>query len=212
MADPRASGASSGAAYPGNVEFTATYTLSGHALRLELAATTDAMTPISLVQHQYFNLSDGPDILDHTYELQSGAYTEVDAALIPSGVIRPSAGTKYDLRKPQKLRDASGKGVAYDINLVLDAGRDLADPVAVVTSPDGSLTLTLKTDRPGLQFYNGVYTDTPVPGLGGKSYRHHSGFCLEDQAFPDAVHHAHFPSVWYGPDKPYSHWSEFEIK
>ena len=198
--------------YPGNVTFSATYALTGHTLRLELAAESDAVTPISLVQHQYFNLGAGPDILDHTVELHAGAYSEVDAALIPSGVIRPVAGTKYDLRKPQTLRDASGQAIDYDINLVLDAGRDEADPVAIVTAPDGDLTLRLWTDRPGLQFYNGVYTDIPVPGLNGKQYGHYSGLCLEDQAFPDAVHHAHFPSVWYGPDRPYRHWCAFEIR
>jgi aldose 1-epimerase len=81
----------------------------------------------------------------------------------------------------------------------------------VVTAPDGELTLKLWTDREGLQFYNGVYTDIPVPGLNGKHYGHHSGFCLEDQSFPDAVHHPHFPSVWHSPERPYAHWCEFEI-
>jgi aldose 1-epimerase len=38
-----------------------------------------------------------------------------------------------------------------------------------------------------------------------------SGFWLEDQAFPDAVHHPHFPSIIITPDRPYSHWCEFEI-
>ena len=50
-----------------------------------------------------------------------------------------------------------------------------------------------------------------VPGLGGKTYGRYSGFCLEDQAFPDAVHHPHFPNIIITPDKPYSHWCEFEI-
>jgi aldose 1-epimerase len=51
----------------------------------------------------------------------------------------------------------------------------------------------------------------PVPGLYGKRYGKHSGFCLEDQAFADAVHNPHFPNVIYSPDRPYSHWCEFEI-
>src|SRR6218665_3459615 len=41
--------------YPGNVNFSATYTLKGNRLRLELSATTDQSTPISLVQHQYLD-------------------------------------------------------------------------------------------------------------------------------------------------------------
>ena len=197
--------------FPGTVQFTAVYTLSDNRLRLDLHATTDRKTPISLVQHQYFNLGTGPDVLDHTFVINANAFTETDEDLIPTGLIVPVKRTQYDLRKPRTLRDWAGKPVKYDVNLVLDSGRDFKDPVAVVTGPDEALTLKLWTDRPGLQFYNGVYTDIPVPGHNNKHYGNHSGFCLEDQAFPDAVHHPHFPAIWYWPGKDYNHWCEFEI-
>ena len=197
--------------FPGNVEFTITYTLTGNKLRLDLHATADQTTPISLVQHQYFNLGTGPDVLDHTYQVWASAFTETDEDLIPTGLIVPVARTQYDLRKPRTMHDSNGKALKYDVNLVLDQTRDLKDPVATVVGPDGALTLRLWTDRPGLQFYNSVYTDIPVPGLNGKHYGNHSGFCLEDQAFPDAVHHPHFPSIWYGPERDYTHWCEIEI-
>lgn len=199
------------AGYPGTVDFTAVYTLTGNKLRLDLSAKTDKKTPISLVQHQYFNLGTDQTILDHTYQFKAGAYTETGPDLIPTGVIRPVGGTNRDFRNPRNLRDANGIGIAYDGNLVLDAGRDLSEPVATVASPNGDLTLKLWTDRPGLQFYNAVYTDMPVPGIGGQVYKNFSAFCLEDQSFPDAVHHAHFPSVIHSPENPYSHWCEIEI-
>ena len=94
---------------------------------------------------------------------------------------------------------------------LLDTGRNHADPIATVVGPDQALTLKLWSDRPGVQVYNGVWTDIPVPGLNGKHYGKHAGFCLEDQAFADAVHNPHFPNVIYSPDRPYSHWCEFEI-
>jgi aldose 1-epimerase len=197
--------------FPGNVDFTVTYSLSDNRLRLEMQARTDRKTPISLVQHQYFNLGTGADVLDHSYQIWANAFTETDEDLIPTGLIVPVARTQYDLRKPRTLRDWAGKPVKYDVNLVLDQTRDIKDPVAIVTGPDNALRLKLWTDRPGLQFYNGVYTDIPVPGLNNKHYGNHSGFCVEDQAFPDAVHHPHFPSVWYWPGKDYSHWCEIEI-
>ena len=109
------------------------------------------------------------------------------------------------------LRDAAGKAIGYDGNYVLDSGRDLADPIAIVTSPDNDLTLKLWSDRPGVQFYNALSTNVPVPGLNGKRYGQYSGFCLEDQMFPDALHHPHFPNIIITPDKPYAHWCEFEI-
>jgi len=197
--------------YPGNVHFTATYRLIGNRLRLDLAATTDRRTPISLVQHQYFNLGLGTDVLDHHIQVHSSAYTQSGVDLCPTGAILPSKDTQYDLRAGRRMRDENGRPVDYDINLVLDTGRDLAEPIATVTGPDDALALKLWSDRPGLQVYNGVWTNVPVPGLGGRYYGKHSGFCLEDQAFADAVHNPHFPSVIHGPDRPYSHWCAFEI-
>jgi len=197
--------------YPGNVHLTATYTLTGNRLRLELGATTDQATPISLVQHQYFNLGRTELVLDHTIQVNSSAYTALGPNLAPTGAILPSAGTIYDLRTPRTMRDADGQPVDYDIGMVLDNGRDFADPIATVVGPDQALTLKLWSDRPGLQVYNGVMTNSPVPGLGGKSYPKHSGFCLEDQALADAVHNPHFPNIIYSPERPYSHWCEFEI-
>ena len=197
--------------FPGNVQFKAVYTLKGNRLILELSALPDRKTPISLVQHQYFNLGGGPDVLDHSYAFKVSAYTQTDKDLIPTGAILPVEGTQYDLRTPRTLRDADGQPIKYDINLVIDRDRDPADPVAVVKSPSGDLTLKLWTDREGLQFYNAVYTNTAVPGLGGEPYRPHSGFCLEDQSFPDAVHHKHFAPIWHSPERPYAHRCEIEI-
>lgn len=197
--------------YPGNVNFAATYTLKGNKLRLELTATTDRPTPISLVQHQYFNLGTDELVLDHKLQVNSSAYTELGPDLCPTGAILPSGGTQYDLRQGRTMRDKAGQPVDYDIGLVLDCGRDLSQPVATVTSPEADLALKLWSDRPGLQVYNGVMTNVQVPGLGGRRYPKHSGFCLEDQALADAVHHPHFPNIIYSPDRPYSHWCEIEI-
>lgn len=197
--------------YPGNVTFSAVYRLEGNRLRLEMAADADRPTPISMVQHQYWNLGESDDVLDHVVQIPSSAYTELGPDLCPTGAILPSRGTPYDLRAGRIMRDGAGQPVDYDINLVLDTGRDLADPIATVRGPDGLLTLQLWSDRPGLQVYNGVMTNVAVPGLGGRPYRKYSGFCLEDQLFPDALHNAHFPSIIYGPDRPYRHWCEIEI-
>ncbi len=197
--------------FPGVVAFTATYTLTGNRLRLDLSAVPDRRTPISLVQHQYFNLGTGDDVLDHLVEIDASAFTETGEDLLPTGAILPVKRTQYDLRKPRTMRNAQGHAVNYDLNLCLYTGRDHADPVATVRAPDGELALKLRTDRPGVQFYNSVWTDVPVPGIGGRHYRRYSGFCLEDQAYPDALHHPHFPDIIHSPDRPYAHWCEFEI-
>ena len=197
--------------FPGNVEFEAVYTLEANRLRLELSATADRDTPISLVQHQYFNLGAGDDVLGHLVTINADRYTPVSADLMPTGEVASVAGTIYDLRNGGLLRDASGKPNDFDINLCLTEARDPSAPVVQVAGPDGALTLKLWTDRPGMQFYNGVWTDIEFSGLGGKRYGKYSGLCFEDQAWPDAVHHDNFPSIIHGPDRPYSHFCEIEI-
>jgi aldose 1-epimerase len=198
--------------FPGKLEISATYTLDGNRLRLDFEAHADRPTPVNLVQHHYFNLGLGADVLGHRYALAAPAYTEPAASLIPSGAILPVDGTQYDFRQARTMRDpATERPLHYDINLVLEAGRDPTKPIAVVEGPDKALTLKLWSDRPGLQLYNAVYTDVAVPGIGGRRYGAHSGFCLEDQDFPDAVNHPHFPSTIYGPDRPYKHALQIEI-
>jgi aldose 1-epimerase len=197
--------------FPGNVQFTATYRLHGNRLKLELTAEPDRRTPIAVVQHQYFNLGTGADVLDHHLTIDASARSEVGVDLIPTGAILPVKGGDHDFRRGKTMKRADGSVIECDLNLVLATGRNHAEPVAVVKGPDGALTLKLWTDQPAVQVYNGVWTNIPVPGLGGRKYGKHSGLCLEDQMYPDALHQAHFPSIIVSPDQPYSHWCEFEI-
>lgn len=197
--------------FPGNLDLSATYTLSENTLTLDLFATTDRPTPLSLVQHHYFNLGTGSDVLDHAVKIPATARSAVDENLIPSGALLPVYDTQYDFRAGRTLRDASGAPVPYDVNLVLPTRRASDAPIAEVTGPDGALTLKLWSDRPGLQLYNGVTTDCPVPGLNGRRYGQYSGLCLEDQKYPGALAHAHFPSIIITPDTPYRHRCVIEI-
>lgn len=198
--------------FPGNVHFEALYTLKGKKLRLEISATTDEATPISVVQHQYFNLGLTDSVIDHTVQMpHCVARTMSDDKRVMNGVIAPIYGTEYDFLTPHNLRDADGNPIDFDLNLVLATGRDFADPIAIATGEDGAVTLKLWSDQPGLQFYDSMWTDIAVPGLRGKTYKKHSGLCFEDQMFPDAVNQPHFPNVICTPDTPYHHWCEFEI-
>lgn len=198
--------------YPGAIRFEAVYTLKGNRLRLDVSGLPDRPTPISLVQHQYFNLGMTETVFDHLVHLPDAvARTVAGPDLIQTGAIVPVANTIDDFLIPRNMRFGAGRGIDYDLNFILRTGRDSADPVAIVVGEDGALTLRLFSGEPAVQFYNGVGTNVPVPGLGGKRYGNNSGFCLEDQMYPGALHNPHFPSIICTPDTPYHHWNEIEI-
>uniref|UniRef100_A0A8I6XLM2 Aldose 1-epimerase n=1 Tax=Hordeum vulgare subsp. vulgare TaxID=112509 RepID=A0A8I6XLM2_HORVV len=96
-----------------------------------------------------------------------------------------------------------GKGVrGYDINYVIDG--DGMRKVAAVRDGASGRALQLWANQPAMQLYTGNGLNG-TKGKGGVVYRQYGGFCLETQAYPDAVNHPEFPSVTVRPGQVYKH-------
>ena len=189
------------AGYPGRLLATCRYELVEPAtLRIVLAATADAPTPVNLTTHSYYNLDGSPDIRDHVVQVRADHVTPAGPGDIPTGAVAPVAGTRFDHREPRALR-GDGAYEDLDINYVLRRGRasapalapDLLAQAATVMSARNGLAMDLWTTEPGLQVYDGHKVDMPVPGHEGARYGRYAGLALEPQRFPDGPNHAHFP-------------------
>lgn len=188
--------------YPGNLSCQVTYLLTNDCqLEISYQATTDRPTHLNLTNHSYFNLSAGArsNILDHELQIVASAFTPVKETLIPTGEIKPVAGTPFDFRQPVRIGERIDQVPGgYDHNFVLDNKGELA-VVARVFEPDSGRKLELLTTEPGLQFYSGNFLDGTIRGKGGKIYGPRSAFCLESQHFPDSPNQPHFPSTILRP-------------
>ena len=202
--------------YPGNLKVGVTFTVTADAaLRIDYAATADRATPVNLTNHSYFNLA-GPasgSILGHELTLYADKNTPVDETLIPTGEIAPVAGTPLDFTKPTAIGARIGQikadPVGYDHNYVLNGFRvargDPAPALAArVYEPTSGRVMEVFTTEPGIQFYTGNFLDGSNTGRDGVVYKKHQGFCLEAHHFPDAVHHANFPSIILKPGAAYA--------
>lgn len=198
--------------YPGNVEVTASYRVTGHDLAIGYRATTDAPTPLDLTNHAYLNLRGHGDgtILEHELQVLADWVLAVDEQLVPTGALVEVASTPLDLRTPTPLggpiaalRESPALGL--DHHFVLRAAPGGVRTVARLHEPSTGRQLEVLTDQPGLQVYSGNRLSPPVTGKGGQRYVRHGGLCLEAHHLPDAVHHPHFPGVVLEPGGVYEH-------
>ena len=197
--------------YPGNLQVKAVYCLTeDQGLRLDLTAATDKTTIVNLTQHSYFNLAGEGDILGHQVQIDADRITPVDGALIPTGELRPVAGTPFDFRRSTAIGarieqddEQLQRGHGYDHNFVLNHPTGRLDVIARVTEPLTGRVLEVLTTEPGVQFYTGNFLDGTIKGKGGQVYHRRSGFCLEAQHFPDSPNHPQFPSVTLKPGQIY---------
>ncbi|HEX2921583.1 MAG TPA: aldose epimerase family protein [Bacteroidales bacterium] len=192
--------------FPGNVVASVVYSWTdNNEIIMDYTWTTDKKTVVNITNHAYFNLHGAGNgtILDHVITLKAAGFTPVDSVLIPTGEIRPVAGTPFDFMTGRVIGEKINEnydqlilGKGYDHNYVLD---NVEDVDVTVYDPQTGRVLEVITDEPGMQFYSGNFLDGTQTGHGGKVYQHRSGFCLESGHYPDSPNQPAFPSTIITP-------------
>ena len=197
--------------YPGNLNIKVVYTWTNdNSLKLEYTATTDKDTVLNPTNHSYFNLAGAGNgtVLDTTMMINADKFTPVDKTQIPTGALRPVAGTPFDFRQPHAIGARINlpnpqllTGSGYDHNFVLNgSGFKLS---ARAYSPRSGRVLTEYTTEPGVQFYSANFLTGKLRGKGGKLYARRGAFCLEAQHFPDSPNQPSFPTTELKPGETY---------
>jgi aldose 1-epimerase len=192
--------------FPGTVTASVVYTwTNNNEIVMDYTWTTDKKTVVNLTNHAYFNLHgiNNYDIVSHVLVLRASAFTPVDSFMIPTGEIRPVAGTPFDFTTAHTIGerlDAEyeqlylGKG--YDHNYVLDNKEEVD---VILFEPLTGRTLEVITDQPGMQLYTGNFLDGTKKGHGGRPFNFRSALCLESGHYPDSPNHPEFPTTIINP-------------
>jgi aldose 1-epimerase len=143
--------------------------------------------------------------LAHRVTVLCPSYTPTDVGLIPTGELRPVAGTELDLRTERPLSSLLTDEFGFDDNFCTNCDLPGAlRPYAVVSHPGTGLRLKMSGTLPGVQFYTGNFLPNAVPGKSGKVYERQGAFCLEPQFYPDSVNNKLCDCV-LSPGEKYAH-------
>jgi aldose 1-epimerase len=173
--------------YPGELRVSAEYrVLPPHRLRWTYVATTDAPTLVGLTNHAWWNLAGGGPVDGHLLQVAAPRVVPTDREHVPTGGPVPAAARRLDYRAPRPLQ-----GQQLDACFAL-CGQQ---PAARLVSPASGRWMEVETDQPGLAVYTGD----------GHPITPRAGICLQTTAWPDAPHHATFPSAVLHPGQTYHH-------
>lgn len=196
--------------YPGNLDMTMEYSLSGNDFIVTYSAVTDKATPVNFSHHPFFNLG-GPSVESYLMTINADRYTPIDALSIPTGELAPVEGTPFDFRTEHAIGERIGEddvqlrnARGYDHNWCLLNSGDGLESACTVYDPSSGRQLEVLTDQVGLQFYSGNFFDGTTLDRHGRPMTFRGSLALEAQKYPDSPNHEGFTDVILRPGETYT--------
>lgn len=208
--------------FPGNLSVLVTYTLTDdNELAIDIRATTDEPTPVSIWSHPYLNLagvySNDTSILDHVFTVNSSYYMATNPSGAATGAFEPVAGTPLDFTTPHTIGERinetdGGYSVAYLLGGLDPATAAEATGFQVAEEPQLAATLLhpasgrgleILTTAPALVLFTGNFKPKDEFKFGLRPTNKHAAMALEATMFSEGVVQPGFPDLILRPGEEY---------
>ncbi len=174
--------------YPGNLDFSVTFTLDEDHLILRYTGMSDQRTLFNPTHHSYFNLSGEADIGHHELSIDADRFAPLDKDAMALYPLHKAAGAmdfgRFARLGPRLTENLETIQIAQGLDHHFERKCDTQHPFIRLRA--GSFNLCVTTDAPGAQIYTGNYL-TGKQGKDGFVNGKHAGICLETQFYPNNI-------------------------
>lgn len=194
--------------YPGELVVEAIYDFDDEDnLEITYLAKSSKTTVCNLTNHLYWNLhgeGSGKTILDHELKLNCSEVLEMDTVQIPTGKLLEVKGTALDFTEGRVFGDEIDSEFnnihnfrGYDHCFKVDGWqKNILGEVGELRCEATGRKVTVLSSQPAVVLYTGNWLAGGCPKTkSDKYYDDYAGVAIECQAYSDAVHHPHFPSI-----------------
>ena len=194
--------------YPGELVVEAIYDFDDEDnLEITYLAKSSKTTVCNLTNHLYWNLhgeGSGKTILDHELKLNCSEVLEMDTVQIPTGKLLAVKGTALDFTEGRVFGDEIDSEFnnirnfrGYDHCFKVDGWqKNILGEVGELRCEATGRKVTVLSSQPAAVLYTGNWLAGGCPKTkSDKYYDDYAGVAIECQAYSDAVHHPHFPSI-----------------
>ncbi|EER04782.1 Aldose 1-epimerase, putative, partial [Perkinsus marinus ATCC 50983] len=195
--------------FPGNLDVTVVFTITGNKFTMEYYATTDAPTVVNLTHHTYFNLDNDHSQTICKHELclpNAEKFVKVENGGIPiEGPPADVKGTPFDFLTPKLIGDALSQTDeqltamnGLDHNYVLSGKPGELRKLGSLYCAASGRRVDISTTQPGVQAYTGNFLT-----------KKNNAIALESQHYPNSPNRADFPSTLLRPGEKYYSKTEY---
>ncbi|GIU44616.1 aldose 1-epimerase [Shewanella sairae] len=202
--------------FPGNCNIQLDYRLVGNNLYVEILASSDKTSPISLSQHSYFNLDASDTSLNHQLQTDAKQYLAMDNTGIPTAIC-DTEGSSLAMPLPTSFQSLIGKEEfcatsGIDHCYLLPKIDSQLQKFGTLSSPLSGRSLTLYTNQPGVQVYGANHLQGTI-GKNQQPLKQYQAVCLEPQQIPDAPNQPNIAgSALIAPGEIYYHISRYQFE
>ena len=175
--------------YPGNLDFTVSYTFDEDTLILRYSGLSDKRTLFNPTHHSYFNLSGEPTIGNHELSIDADRFAPLNTFGLglypPHKTVGAMDFNRFAQLSSRLNADIETIRIARGLDHHFQRKCDTDKPF--IRLRHGLRNLSVITDAQGAQVYSGNYLDGKISGKDGFVNDRQSGICFETQFYPNSI-------------------------